>query len=73
MRRKPRSDPSIYAGFGQAMGLAAELVATTLVGLGLGWLVSRWLGNAALFLLLGTLLGGAAGVSRLYRTWKKQK
>ncbi|MGH2811860.1 MAG: AtpZ/AtpI family protein [Actinomycetota bacterium] len=54
------------------MGLAAELVATTFVGLGLGWLVSRWLGNTPVFLLLGTLLGGAAGITRLYRSWKRQ-
>lgn len=65
-------EPSVYAGLGQAMGLAAELVVTTFVGAGLGWLLSRWLGNAAVFLLVGTLLGGAAGISRVYRSWKRQ-
>jgi F0F1-type ATP synthase assembly protein I len=59
------------AGFAEAMGLAAELVVTTLVGLGLGWLLSRWLGFTAVFLLVGTGLGGAAGFMRLYRRWKK--
>ena len=81
MAREPKSDPrgssrssepSIMAGFAEAMGLAAELVVTTLVGLGLGWLLSRWLGFTAVFLLVGTGLGGAAGFMRLYRRWKKQ-
>lgn len=72
MSDKQRSKASLTTGFGQAMGLSAELVATTVVGLALGWLVSRWLGNLPLFLLLGTFLGGAAGVTRLYRVWKRQ-
>jgi ATP synthase protein I len=72
MPNDPKSDPPLWSGFGQAMGLAAELVATTFVGLGLGWLLSRWLGNAPVFLLLGILLGGAAGITRLYRSWKRQ-
>ena len=62
----------MMAGFAEAMGLAAELVVTTLVGLGLGWLLSRWLGFTAVCLLVGTGLGGAAGFMRLYRRWKKQ-
>ncbi|MGH9194932.1 MAG: AtpZ/AtpI family protein [Acidimicrobiia bacterium] len=72
MPEDPDREPSVYTGLGQAMGLAAELVVTTLVGAGLGWLLSRWLGNAAVFLLVGTLLGGAAGVNRVYRSWKRQ-
>lgn len=72
MPNEPDRDPSVSQGLGQAMGLAAELVTTTLVGAGLGWLMSRWLGNAPVFLLVGTLLGGAAGINRVYRTWKKK-
>lgn len=60
------------SGYAEAMGLAAELVVTTLVGLGLGWLLSRWLGFTPLFVLLGTALGAAAGITRLYRRWKAQ-
>jgi F0F1-type ATP synthase assembly protein I len=53
------------------MGLSAELVVTTLVGVGLGWLVG---GIAALpvFVVVGGLLGGAAGVNTVYRTWRRR-
>lgn len=60
------------SGYAEAMGLAAELVVTTLVGLGFGCLLSRWLGFTPLFVLLGTVLGAAGGITRLYRRWKTQ-
>lgn len=72
MPSDPNCKPSLTSGFGRAMGLAAELVATTVVGAGLGWLLGRWLGSPAVFVLLGTLVGGAAGVTGVYRTWKRQ-
>lgn len=61
------------SGFGQAMGLAGELVATTAVGAGLGWLIDKGLHTKLVFLMVGALLGGAAGIARLYRTWMRQK
>lgn len=67
----PKEEPSAMSGLGQAMGLSAELVVTTLVGLVLGWLVDRWVGTTPVFMVLGILLGGAAGVSRVYRSWKR--
>ena len=60
------------SGFGWAMGLSAELVVTTLVGLGLGALVDGWLGTKPAFLVVGSLLGGAGGVRGVYRTWKRK-
>src|SRR5207249_11660913 len=36
---EPSGRSPLTSGFGEAMGLSAELVVTTLVGLGLGWLV----------------------------------
>lgn len=71
MPQDRKEDSSLTSGFGMAMGLAAELVATTMVGAGLGWLLSLWVGNAAITVTIGTMLGGAAGVNRLYRTWKR--
>lgn len=68
----PKPQPNTYVGIGQAFGMAVELVVTTLVGTGLGWLVGRWLGAAWVFLLIGTLLGGAAGINLAYRRWKRQ-
>ena len=52
------------------MGLSAELVVTTLVGLGLGWLVG--VGARPVFVVVGGLLGGAAGVNTVYRTWRRR-
>lgn len=63
---------SLMSGYGFAMGLAAELVATTGVGAFLGWLVDRWLNTRLVFLLIGALMGGAGGILRLYRTWMRQ-
>lgn len=60
------------SGFGWAMGLSFELVVTTLVGLGLGWLVDGWLRTRPLFLILGSLLGAAGGVRGVYKTWKRK-
>ena len=66
----PDRRPPLTSGFGQAMGLSAELVVTTLVGLGLGWLVGG-IGARPVFVVLGGLLGGAAGVNTVYRTWRR--
>lgn len=68
-----KDEPPLLSGFGQAMGLSAELVATTLVGLGLGWLADGWIGTRPLFTALGALLGGAAGVNGVYRSWKRRQ
>lgn len=72
MPNEPKRPLSPMAGFGEAMGLAAELVATTMVGAGLGWLLSRWLGFTLGFVLIGSFLGGAAGVNRIYRSWNRR-
>jgi F0F1-type ATP synthase assembly protein I len=68
----PDRRPSLTSGFGQAMGLSAELVVTTLVGVGLGWLLGT-IGARPVFVVVGGMLGGAAGVNAVYRTWKKQQ
>ncbi len=72
MSDDPNRKLSAYAGFGLAMGLSAELVATTGVGLVLGWLADKALHTRPVFLFVGALMGGVAGVMRLYRTWKRQ-
>ena len=53
------------------MGLSAELVVTTLVRLGLGWLVGG-IEARPVFVVVGGLLGGAAGVNTVYRTWRRR-
>jgi F0F1-type ATP synthase assembly protein I len=69
----PKRSSRYGSGFGQAMGLSIELVTTTAVGTLLGWLVDRGLHTKAIFLLVGALLGGAGGVTRIYRSWTNQK
>jgi F0F1-type ATP synthase assembly protein I len=54
------------------MGLSAELVVTTLVGVGLGWLVGG-IGARPVFVVVGGLLGGAAGMNQAYRMWKRKR
>lgn len=60
------------SGYGQALGISAELVATTAVGVGLGWLADKGLHTEPLFFIVGALVGGAAGISRIFRTWNKK-
>lgn len=49
------------------MRISVELVVTTAVGTGLGWLLDDVLGTRPLMLVIGLLLGGAAGVMNVYR------
>jgi ATP synthase protein I len=72
MSPNPDDEPTVMSGFGWAMGLSFELVVTTLVGLGLGWLVDGWLHTRPVFMILGSLLGGAGGVRGVYRSWKSK-
>lgn len=67
------SKPPFTSHYGNAMGLAVELVATTAVGAFLGWLIDGWLNTRVIFLFVFALLGGAAGVLRLYRTYGTDK
>jgi ATP synthase protein I len=71
MSPDPDDEPSVMSGFGWAMGLSVELVVTTFVGLGLGWLVDGWLHTRPAFLIVGSLLGGAGGVRGVYKTWNR--
>jgi F0F1-type ATP synthase assembly protein I len=67
----PDREPSLMSGFGQAMGLSMELVVTTLVGLGLGWLADVVWDTGPVPAVVGAMLGAAAGINRAYRSWKK--
>jgi ATP synthase protein I len=71
MSEEPK--PPLTSHYGNAMGLAFELVATTAVGAFLGWLIDSWLNTRVIFLFVFALMGGAAGVLRLYRTYGTDK
>lgn len=63
----PPQDP-FYAGLGQAVRIGTELLAALIVGGGLGWIVDTYLlGSAPWGLVVGLMLGAAAGVRNAYR------
>jgi len=59
-RRKPGLTGDDGAGAGYR--LVAELVSSVLAGLGLGWLSDQFLTPAPLGILVGVLVGAAAGI-----------
>lgn len=48
--------------------LGIDLVANTLVGLVIGYLLDRWLGTMPWLMIAGLILGAAAGFFTIYRT-----
>ncbi len=55
------------SGVGIAMRVGIELAGTLAVGVGIGWLLDRWLGTAPWLMAVFFFLGGAAGVLNVYR------
>jgi len=58
------------AGLGLGMRISVELVATLAVGAGIGYMLDAWFGTTPLFMVVFLFLGGAAGVSNVYRVVK---
>ena len=74
--RKARPEPARDGADGaadrpRAMGLAfrvaVELVSALAVGVGLGWLIDRWLGTSPWAMVVMFFLGAAAGMLNVYR------
>jgi ATP synthase protein I len=70
-RRQGRKVASDRFGRGSALSLAlrigVELVASLIVGVGIGLLLDKWLGTTPWLLLLFFLLGSAAGMMSVFR------
>ena len=70
----PPTDP-FYAGLGQAVRIGTELLATLIVGGGLGWAADTYLfASGPWGMVIGLVLGVAAGIRNAYRTaqrWPK--
>lgn len=47
--------------------VGVELLSALLVGVGLGWALDHWLHTSPLLLVVGMLLGGAAGIANVWR------
>jgi ATP synthase protein I len=54
-------------GLGFAFRVGTELVAATGIGVAVGYGLDLWLGTSPWLLILFLFLGGAAGVSNVYR------
>lgn len=54
-------------GLSLAMRLGVELVVSTVVGAGLGYLLDTWLGTRPWIMVAGVLLGGVAGFRTVYQ------
>lgn len=54
-------------GMGIGFRIGAELVASVLVGTGIGWVLDSWLRTGPWLMVLFLLLGGAAGVLNVHR------
>lgn len=66
--RPSRSDVTAGGGalgFGLRVGI--DLIAGLCVGLALGWLADRYIGTRPWGLILGFLLGSAAGIANVFR------
>jgi F0F1-type ATP synthase assembly protein I len=64
MKKEP--DP-FYQGLSYAARIGVELVSATLVGTGLGLIADRFLKTFPWFLVIGVLLGAAAGFLNIIR------
>ena len=73
-RMAPPQDP-LYAGLGQAIRIATDLLAALIVGGALGWVCDAYvLDSTPWGMIIGLLLGIIAGMRNAYRSvqrWPK--
>jgi ATP synthase protein I len=70
----PSQDP-FYAGLGQAVRIATDLLAALIVGGGLGWVCDTYLFSSTPWgMVVGLVLGIVTGIRNAYRSaqrWSK--
>ena len=59
--------PDSMPGLGQALRTGIELVSALAVGVGIGFLLDKWLDTAPWFLVVFFFLGAGAGILNVYR------
>jgi len=65
----PSSQDPLYAGLGQAVRIGTELLASLIVGGGLGWVVDTYLLESTPWgLVVGLVFGVVAGIKNVYRS-----
>lgn len=63
----PESDRRAASPWGLGLRAGLEVASALAVGVGLGLALDWWTGTGPLFLVIGLLLGGAAGVLNVWR------
>lgn len=63
-------DDAFRKGLALAGRVGVELVAATVVGAGLGYLVDQWLGTGPWLLIVGVFVGATAGILAIFRMAK---
>jgi ATP synthase protein I len=65
----PGGDPG-FKSLGEVASIGMTMVAATMIGFGAGYYADRWLGTSPWLMLVGLLLGIAAGFVNLFRSVK---
>jgi ATP synthase protein I len=65
----PGGDPA-WRSLGELASIGMTLVLSTVIGLAGGYYADRWLGTSPWLMLIGLLLGIAAGFVNLFRSAK---
>jgi ATP synthase protein I len=63
----PAPEPA-WRSFGELASVGVAMVLSTVIGLGGGYALDRWLGTSPWLLLVGLVLGIVAGFVTLFRT-----
>jgi ATP synthase protein I len=63
----PDNEPSVLRQLARLSTIGVSLVATTAIGLAIGYGMDRWLGTSPWLTLIFTLFGIAAGFLNLFR------
>lgn len=71
--RQQQTDDSEYSRATTGWQISVELLAGVLVGAGMGYVLDQAFSTAPWFLLVFTILGGAAGILNMYRAFNAQK
>ena len=68
---QPGAKPGNVGGspMGIALRVGIEMVSALVVAVAIGWALDRWLGTRPIMLAVFVLLGGAAGILNVWRTF----
>lgn len=69
-KKSQQAEQPTGTAIGIAFRIATDLVAAIAVGVGIGWLLDRWLETKPLFLLIFFFLGAGAGLMNVIRVAK---